>query len=134
MGVAKRALTQPLLVHPGVPWPDILIRELKFRGRFASAAHVAHGILRHNVGIFERHPWLDGAPVRRGLLTGLAARLWRVAPEQVEAGMVARGFTSYDEFAEAARQVFVYERTSSGPYRPERLADCFHLVCEEGSE
>ncbi len=132
MGIPKRVLTQPLLVHPGVPWPDILIRELKFRGRFASAAHAAHGILRHNAGIFERHPWLDGAPVRRGLLIGLAARFWRVGPEQVEAGIVARGFTSYDDFAEAARHVFVYERTSSGPYRPERLADCFHLECEDG--
>jgi len=132
MGIPKRVLTRPLLAHPGVPWPDIIIRELKFRGRFTPAVDVAHGILRHNASTFERHPWLAGAPVRRGLLIGLAARLWRVATEQVEAGMLARGFTSYDDFVEAARHVFVYERTSSGPYHPERLTDCFHLECEEG--
>jgi hypothetical protein len=132
-GIPKRILTRPLLIYPGVPWPDILIRELKFRGRFTSAVGVAHRILRHNAAIFERHPELAGAEVRRGLLIGLAARLWRVATDQVESGMLARGFTSDDDFAEAARHAFVYERTSSGPYRPERLTDCFHLEREEGS-
>lgn len=130
-GIPTRALTRPLLIRPGVPWPDILIRELKFRGRFTSAVGDAHRILRHNAVIFERHPWLAGAPARRGLLIGLAAQRWRVATDQVEARMLARGFTGYDDFAEAARHVFVYERTSSGPYRPERLTDCFHLECEE---
>jgi hypothetical protein len=48
--------------------------------------------------------------------------------------MLARGFTGYDDFAEVARHVLVYERTSSGPYRPERLADCFHLESEEPRE
>ena len=132
LGIPKRALTQPLLIHPGVPWPDILIRELKFRGRFTSAVEIAHKILRHNAVIFDRHPWLAGAPVRRGLLIDLAARLWRVAADQVEAGMLARGFTGYDDFVDAARHVFVYERTSSGTYHPERLTDCFHLGCEKG--
>ena len=117
-----------------MPWPDILIRELKFRGRFTSAVEVAYKILRHNAVIFDRHPRLAGAPVRRGLLIDLTARLWRVSTDQVEAGMLGRGFTGYDDFVDAARHVFVYERTLSGTYPPERLADCFHLVCEEGSE
>jgi hypothetical protein len=132
MGVPKRILTQPVLIRPGVPWPDILVRELKFRGRFTSAVEVAYTILRHNAVIFDHHPRLVGAPVRRGLLIDLAAHLWRIAAHQVEAEMLARGFTGYDDFVEAARHVLVYERTSSGPYRPERLADCFHLMCEEG--
>jgi len=44
-----------------------------------------------------------------------------------------RGFTHGEEFAQAARHLFIYERTSVDDYRPERLADCFHLPAQEDS-
>jgi hypothetical protein len=130
-GIPTDVLTRPLLIYPGVPWLEILIRELKFRGRFTAAVRRAGSILRHNDDVFQRHPWLAGAPVRRGLLIGLLARHWRVAIDQVEPEMLARGFTGYDDCVEVARHVFVHERTSAGPYSPEGLTDCFHVECEE---
>jgi hypothetical protein len=129
-GIPADVLTRPLLVYPGVPWLEILTRELKFRGRFTATVGMAGRILRHNDDVFQRHPWLAGAPVRRALLIGLLARRWRVRTDQVEPEMLARGFTGYDDCVEAARHVFVYERTS-GPYSPERLTDCFHVEYEE---
>ena len=129
---ARRAGGTPWLIHPGVPCTEMLVRELKLRGRFAPAAAVAHRILRHNTGVFARHPSLAGAPARRGLLVDLAARRWRVATDEVEAAMLARGFGGHEDFAAAARHVLVYERTCAGPYRPERLGDCFHLAHGEG--
>jgi len=133
-GMPMRVLTRPLMIYPGVPWLDILTRELKFRGRFTRALGIASRILRHNDDVFHRHPWLAGAPVRRGLLIGLLARQWRVATDQVEREMRARGFTGYDDCVEAARHLFVYERTSRGSYSPERLTDCFHVEYEADRE
>ena len=126
-GMPMRVLTRPLMIHPGVPWLDVLTRELKFRGRFTRALGVASRILRHNEDVFQRHPWLAGAPVRRGLLIDLLARQWRVGIDQVEREMLARGFTGYDDCVEAARHLFVYERTSRESYSAERLTDCFHV-------
>jgi hypothetical protein len=133
-GIPADVLIRPLLIHPGVPWLEILIRELKFRGRFTAALGVAGRILRHNDGVFRRHPWLAQAPVRRGLLIDLLARHWQVAPGQVERELATRGFTGYEDCVEATRHVFVYERTSKGPFSPERLTDCFHVEYEKPGE
>jgi hypothetical protein len=131
IGVPSDVLTRPLLIYPGVPWLEILTRELKFRGWFTKAVGVAGRILRHNDGVFQRHPWLVGAPVRRGLLIGLLARHWQLPIDRIESEIVARGFTGYDDWVEAARHIFICERTSAGPYSPERLTDCFHVEYEE---
>jgi hypothetical protein len=60
------------------------------------------------------------------------ARKWGTSPDRLDAALAARGLTGDDDIAEAARHVFVYDRTSAGPVRPERLADCFHLDDEDG--
>jgi hypothetical protein len=130
-GVSKRVLTRPLLVHPGVPWSEPLIRELKLRDAFTPALEVASRILRHNAAVFARHPWLAEAPVRRGLLTELLAERWGVPLERLDAALHARGLTGYDDVVEAARHVFVYGRTSAGPVGPERLTDCFNVDAED---
>jgi hypothetical protein len=130
LGVPRRLLTRPLLAYPGIPWRDTMIREMKFRGTFATIAAHARRVLGHNAAVIQQHPFLSGAPVRRGLLISLVARRWRVDPDRVESEMLARGFTGFEDFAEAAQHIFVYERTSAGPYRSERLADCFHLSPE----
>jgi hypothetical protein len=130
-GIPEGVLTRPLLIQPGVPWLDILTRELKFRGRLTPALDIARRVLRHNDDVFRRHPWLAEAPVRRALLIALVARHWGIGTDQVEPEMLARGFTGYDDCVEAARHLFVYERTSTGPYSPERLTDCFHVEREE---
>jgi hypothetical protein len=130
-GVSTRVLTRPLLVHPGVPWSEGIIRELKLRGEFRPALGVASRILRHNAAVFARHPWLAEAPVRRGLLTELLAGRWGVPLERLDAALHARGLPGYDDVVEAARHVFVYGRTSAGPVRPERLTDCFHVDADD---
>lgn len=130
-GVSKQVLTQPLLIDPGVPWSDALTRELKLRDGFTPALEVASRILRHNAAVFERYPWLAEAPVRRGLLIELLAKRWGTSPDRLDAALLARGLPGDDDFVETARHVFVYERTSAGPVRPERLADCFHLDDED---
>ena len=133
IGVSERVLVEPLLMYPGVPWSDPLIRELKFIGKFSRAVDIAAEILRNNAGVFERHPSLTDAPVRRGVLHEFVADRWRVRPERLEAAIRARGFTGYADFAEAARHLLIYEQTSSGTYRPELLTDCFHVNVEARS-
>ena len=130
-GIPGRLLTRPLLMYPGVPWMDPLIRDMKMAGTFASAVEVAGRILRHNATIFERHPKLARAPVRPGLLMEHFAERWRISDDRLRPAIRARGFTGYDDFVEAARHVFVYDRTSAGPYRPTLLTDCFHVALDE---
>jgi hypothetical protein len=110
-GIGASALARPLLMHPGVPWTGPLIRELKGRGAFAGAVDVAARILRHNTRIFERHPRLARAPVRRGLLNEFIAARWGVDPAELEAPIRERGFADHGDFVAAARHLYVYEKT-----------------------
>ena len=110
-GVDESAWTRPLLMHPGVPWTGPLIREMKERGAFAPAANLAGRILRHNSGVFYRYPRFAHAPVRRGLLDEFVAGRWGVEPERLDTIILERGFTDYGDFVEAARHLFVYEKT-----------------------
>jgi len=129
-GVDEAALTRPLLMRPGVPWTGALIREMKERGAFTPAVALAARILEHNSRVLAQHPRLALAPIRRGLLDELVARRWGVEPEQAGASALERGFAGDADFVQAARQVFVYERTLRA--RSDRdwdgFADCFvHL-------
>jgi hypothetical protein len=129
-GVAESALTRPLLMRPGVPWTGPLIREIKERGAFRPAATLAARILEHNSRVFDRLQHLAQAPIRRGLLDELVARRWGVELDQLGASALERGFAGDADFVQAARYVFVYERTV--PVRSDRdwdgFADCFvHL-------
>jgi hypothetical protein len=129
-GVDESALMRPLLMRPGVPWTGPLIREMKERGAFRPAAALAARILDHNSRVFDRLPHLAQAPIRRGLLDELVARRWGVEPEQLGASALERGFAGDADFVQAARHVFVYERTMRA--RSDRdwdgFADCFvHL-------
>ena len=129
-GVDEAALTRPLLMHPGVPWTGTLIREMKEGGAFTPAVALTARILEHNSRVFDRHPHLAQAPVRRGLLDELVAGRWGVEPEQLGASALERGFAGDADFVQAARHVFVYERTLRA--RSDRdwdgFADCFvHL-------
>jgi hypothetical protein len=132
-GMSERLLVQPLLMYPGVPWSEPLVRELKLLGTFSSAVERASRIVQHNAAVFDRHPRLAGAQVRRGILTDFFADRWGVRPDRLESAIRARGFADYRDFAGAARQVFVYERTSTGAYRADLLMDCFHVGSEHRS-
>jgi hypothetical protein len=124
-GVSVRGLKRPLLLYPGLPLGGPLIRELKLDGTFASLSEVTSQVLQNNAAVFERHPWLVRAPVRRGLLVQFVANRWGIPVERLERELLAHGFTGYHDMVEAARHLFVYERTSAGPYCSERLTDCF---------
>ena len=107
-----------------------MIREMKERGAFTRAVALAARILQHNARVFARHPHLAQALIRRGLLDELVAGRWRVEPEQLGASVLERGFAGDADFVQAARHVFVYERTLRA--RSDRdwdgFADCFvHL-------
>jgi hypothetical protein len=131
IGIPERMLTRPLLMYPGLPWSGPLMRELKLLGTFRSAVDAASRILRHNAAIFERHPELARAPVRRDLLIGLVVDRWGAHPDRIESAIRARGFTGYEELEAAARHVFVYEHTSAGPYQPELLTHWFRADPDE---
>jgi hypothetical protein len=124
-GLPQRLLVRPLLQHPGVPWSEPLVREMKFRGTFGAAIDVASRIVQNSATVFARQPWLTQAPVRRGLLAQLFARRWGMLPERLDAAILARGFAGYEDVAEAARHMFIYDRTAAGTYDAERLSDCF---------
>ncbi len=126
-GIETSALERPLLMHPGVPWTGPLIRELKSRGAFARAVEVAARILRHNTRVFERHPRLARAPVRRGLLNEFVAARWGVDPAELDASIRQRGFADHRDFVAAARHLYVYEKTrrASTARDWEAVSSCF---------
>jgi hypothetical protein len=124
-GASVRSLKRPLLMYPGIPVAAPLIRELKLDGLFGSLFELAGRILQNNAAVFERLPWLARAPVRRGLLAQFVANRLGVPVDRLEVELLAHGFSGYDDMVEPARHLFIYERTSAGAYRPERLTDCF---------
>jgi hypothetical protein len=126
-GAGESALTPPLLMAPGVPWTAPWLRELKYGGTFARAVARARRILGHNAALFERDPRFARAPVRRGLLDELFAHRWGIEPQRLDESLGQRGFTGDGEFVEAARHVYVYEKTVGvrTPDAWESLRDCF---------
>jgi hypothetical protein len=122
----REPLGLPLWMRPGVPWSDPLTRELKLRGAFRAALDLASRILRHNTAFFERHPTLERSRVRRGLLEEHFVGRWDVAVADLREAIVARGFAGYGQFLEAARHVFVYERSTCPSRTAEDPHDWFH--------
>jgi len=117
-------------MHTGVPWTGPLIRELKGRGAFVPAVELAGRILGHNSTFFARYPRFTREPVRQGLLDEFVARRWGVDPAQLPGRIRERGFTDHDEFVEAARHAYIYERARRARTARDwdSIGDCFvHL-------
>ncbi len=119
-GVRPRDLSRPLLMRPGVPWEHPVIRELKGRGRFARALKVAAEVVEHDARLARAHPWFRRSLIMRARLDAWFAGRWQVDVSALGESILDRGFSSYEEFAEPARYVYIYCRWE------ERLAanDC----------
>jgi hypothetical protein len=100
--------TRPMLIRPGVPDEEMLLRELKLRGRFRAALGRARRILRTNAEISESLPGVAEA-LAVGRLERWFAERSGVTPEHVERALLDRGFMSLQEFLAAARPAYVAE-------------------------
>lgn len=98
--------TRPMLIRPGVPDEDMLLRELKLCGRFRVALRWAQRILRSNAEISSSLPGLSEALAVERLEQWFAQRSG-TAPERIEQVLLDRGFMSVREFLSVARPAYV---------------------------
>jgi hypothetical protein len=104
--------TRPMLIRPGVPDEDMLLRELKLRGRFHTALCQARRILRSSAEFSDSVPGFAEA-LAVGRLEQWFARRSGVAPECLDRALLDRGFLSFREFLAAARPAYMDEHFGS---------------------
>nr|QEO74355.1 hypothetical protein [uncultured bacterium] len=109
--------TRPMLIRPGVPDEEMLLREIKLRGRFRAALRRAQRVLRSNTEISDSLPGVAEA-LAVGRLERWFAERSGVAPEHVERALLDRGFMSLHEFLAVARLAYVDEHFGVEPMSP----------------
>ena len=118
IGVHEALLARPLLMPPGVPWDRPYLRELKMCGQFSQALRLAGRVFAASAARESRRSAGDGMDVDPpALWTWLAAR-WQVEPRSVWEAARQRGFTRSADLLDAARQLYLFERSGPWPDRP----------------
>lgn len=113
-GLSDRERTRPMLIRPGVPDEDMLVRELKLRGRFHGALRQSQRILRFKVEMSDSIPGLSEALSVERLERWFAQRSG-VAPECIDQTLLNRGFTSFREFLAVAQPAYMEEHFRTVP-------------------
>lgn len=108
LGLNEGERTRPLLIRPGVPDEDMLLRELKLRGRFRAALRQTRHILKSNAELSNSIPGISDALAVERLERWFAQRSG-IAPECVERALLDRGFMSFSEFLAVARPAYVHQ-------------------------
>jgi hypothetical protein len=106
MGLPVETLTELLLMRPGVPWSEPLIREMKRRGSFRRALRRAASMLRASARYFADDPTGGLSPCWFAPVNAFFARRWAIDERDLERAVAERGFAHYGLFFEAARHVY----------------------------